>query len=189
MKSTTFFVACSLLLFAACSSSNYINVSANFTETNKMPAKEKQKQVIVFLEGEKADFKYTSIGMVEAVGIKNAPNSDILAELKYEAWQHGANAIINVKTSNGTTEEKTVGEAMKGEPGRIFPTKTFTGVAVHIDAADMPTAFANRVDTSFVKHHKDYIIQAEKYAQTGTAFTLATGLITTVVVAIVSSKN
>jgi hypothetical protein len=189
MKSTTFFVACSLLVFAACSTSDYINVSTNFTETNKMPSKAQQKQVVVFLEGEKADFKYTSIGMVEAVGIKNATNDDMLAELKYEAWQHGANAILNVKTSVGTKEEKTIGEALRGEQGRVFPIKTFTGIAVHIDAADMPTAFANRVDTSFVKHHKDYIVKAEKNARTGTALTLATGLITTVVVAIVSNKN
>lgn len=54
--------------------------------------------VLIFMEGEELDFKYTKLGLVEATGKQYASLNEVMHSMKHRAWLNYANAIIMVKS-------------------------------------------------------------------------------------------
>ncbi len=102
----------------------------------------KPNYVMLFFENEKIDFGYKKIALIETSSTINAPDADILNNLKLQAWLRCANGIIQVKKQ--MLKDKTV----------------FNGIAVQIEQ-DSIFLKKNKpiTDTTFVAKARAYAIK------------------------------
>lgn len=185
MKINHVFAALSLLAFASCSTLQYSNkLGSNFAKTNETPCDGKQKRVSIFLENEKTDFKYVTIGTVEVLGNHTATSAAMLDRLQYETWSNCANAVINVKTTYINT-----GSGVRPyNRTNFYATKVLTGIAIRIADADLPSNISNKIDTVFIEHRQALAKQAFKNTNEA-ASAIVIGIITALILAAISIKR
>jgi hypothetical protein len=90
------------------------------------------QQIALFFEGEKLDFEYEVIGMVEAEGFEFTSNEVVIDDLKNRASIQCANGIINLKKQFITKSEIEEDINTKVESTRVFSVPVFTGLAIRI---------------------------------------------------------
>ena len=95
----------------------------------KKPSAQAIDSVLIFIEGEKLDFNYEKIGLIEVTGDKNSFESDLLLQLKRGAKFRGCNAIINFRKDFISRER---GEILTDKPLEIYTSRILRGVAVKI---------------------------------------------------------
>jgi hypothetical protein len=85
--------------------------------------------VALFFEGEKFDFEYEKIGLIEVQGDRYDKDENILNEIRTLALRRGCNGIINLKNGLIKREE---GMLFQKEPRREYTAIAFNGVAIRI---------------------------------------------------------
>lgn len=116
--------------------------------------------VLLFFEGEKIDFEYTRIGIIETEGKTTNTNTDVVNFMKYNAWDMGADAIINVKDNYRVRETHfSEGEVIRS----IYDVKVYSGLAVriHNDSA-FYARYSTPADTSFIDYVESRLIINEE---------------------------
>jgi hypothetical protein len=83
----------------------------------------------LFFEGEKFDFEYEKIGVIEVQGDRSSTDEDILKEIRVLALKRGCNAIINLK--NGLIKREQ-GIIFQKDPYTEYTAIAYNGVAVKI---------------------------------------------------------
>ncbi len=98
------------------------------TSKIKIP-KEKIDSILIFVEGEKLDFEYQKIGLIEIDGAEYSKEENLLTEIKELAARRDCNAIINFKKDFSNQES---GILFSKEPLKKYTSKTLSGIAVKI---------------------------------------------------------
>ncbi len=91
--------------------------------------KEQTDAVLVFVDGEKLNFEFETVGLIEIKGAEYSYEEDLILDIKKMAIQRGCDAIINFK-KNYTDRES--GIIFSKEPLKSYSSKTYIGVAVKI---------------------------------------------------------
>ena len=146
----------SLLLLAGCTTT-YNN--GQFARISDVPCLEKPNNVHLFFGGETIDFNYEKVGFVEAGGEEELSNETVLNQLKYQAWQHCADAVIQVEKGY-----KYRGESSSDNSSEVHGNAIFTGVAVKVQRDSAFIAkYEQRIDTDFADFIRKEQLRAEKY--------------------------
>ena len=144
--------------FLSCSSSLKGGLlQSDYTSLKKVDTLNKADNIQLFFESEKIDFEYEKIGLIKTVAGNNTTGESMLNNLKYKAWQNGANAIINIQRTN---QERTL---IKHESNYLFNepydttyniaynASSLQGVAVIINQdSTFKSKYTLEKDTSFV---------------------------------------
>lgn len=140
--------------------------------------------VHIFFEGEPLNFRYKKIGIVEAEGKDNADRTDLLNELKYQAWRHCANGIINIDDGY---KERTEGVLFNNDSETVYSAKTYTGIAVQIEKDSVfCKKYGAVADTSYIAWKNEEIRKNEVRSQSQFSTSVILGAIVVLVVLIVS---
>jgi len=91
--------------------------------------KEQIDSVLIFVEGEKLDFEFEKVGIIEVIGAEHSYDEDLILEIKKVAVSRDCNAIINF-SKNYTNRES--GILFSKEPLKTYSSKTYGGIAVKI---------------------------------------------------------
>ncbi len=91
--------------------------------------KEQIDAVLLFVEGEKVNFEFEKVGLIEIQGAENSYEEDLIYDIKKEAVRRDCDAIINF-SKNYTNRES--GILFSKEPLKSYSSKTFGGIAVKI---------------------------------------------------------
>ena len=134
---------------------------SSFSAFSQEDCSEKTRELFVFMESEQVAFEYERIGLIEVQGGEFTSLDEVMNEMKYEAWNNCANAIINVSHSNAIRES---GTTFVEESETLYSAKVLTGLAVRIDLTDEFKAahsskavsldFIEKVDTRRTKETK-----------------------------------
>ncbi|MEY4927210.1 MAG: hypothetical protein RI894_1646 [Bacteroidota bacterium] len=188
-----FALAASLLFSLFLSSCSVLeigtDVQANLARTSSINCNGAQTHVNLFFEGENTDFNYQTIGYVQITGNERVSNDELLQELKYQAWNGCANAIINVKISYKTREVYMLGQDYSKNPPRYYSAPVISGVAIHLADRDLPANAFHGVDTSFLRLHRDKEALAQKNLEGETNVAVITGILSAVVTGIALSSR
>ena len=145
----------SLLLLAGCVTQN----TGQFARLSNVPCLEKPNHVHLFFGGETIDFDYEKVGFVEAGGEGQDSNATTLNYLKYQAWQHCADAVIQVEKNYKYREESS-----SDRSGGVYSDAVFTGVAVKVQRDSAFIAkYERRTDTTFAAFVRKEQLRNEKY--------------------------
>lgn len=153
----------SALLFTQCAVSYGDYNQTEYAVLNTSSLSQESRGIYLFFHGERTPFEYTTLGVVEVEGEKYTTNSKLLNQLKYAAWNNGANAIINIQTGYKDREQ---GVLFNDERTENYASKYYTGIAVQIQ---QDSAFWNRyhpeTDISFIQEVEEYnLAEANKTA-------------------------
>jgi hypothetical protein len=99
------------------------------TASTKKIAPSETDAVLVYIEGEKLDFEFEKIGLIEVQGGQNSYEEDLMVDIKKLTLERHCDAIINFK-KNYTDRES--GILFSNEPLKKYTSKTFSGIAVKI---------------------------------------------------------
>lgn len=91
--------------------------------------KQQIDSVLIFVEGEKLNFEFEKVGLIEIQGAQNSYDEDLILDLKKETIRRDCDAIINFQ-KNYTDRE--AGILFSKEPLRKYTSKTYGGIAVKI---------------------------------------------------------
>ncbi len=122
-----FTIASGALLLQSCSYGTYVGETFTpLTETIEA-CTTPPEQVDLFFEGEKIDFDYVKIGLIQVEGAKDTPQSELITKLKKGAQKRCADAIIGIKKVYQTREEGLLFTDVKPT---AYSSEVFYGVAV-----------------------------------------------------------
>lgn len=99
------------ILFTSCATGFYSNYNFTYFDAVKseqynkvqlkLPSIKFSKQqidsVLIFLEGEKNDFEFEKVGIIEVKGAEHSQVEDLIIELKTVTKQRNCDAIINLR--------------------------------------------------------------------------------------------
>lgn len=105
---------------------NKMQSSVTLTSDVQYPANE--GYVELYFEGVQPQYKYMQIGLITVDGAELSSDNEIIHKLKYEAWQNGADAVINLKKTETIRERGILFE--KPEDVTKYNSTVFTGVIV-----------------------------------------------------------
>lgn len=148
---------------------------------------DKPDRVYLFFEGEKVDFEYQKIGLIEVEGNDNAYDDKLINHLKYQAWQNCADAIIGIETDYKSRES---GQLFDRSNARQYSSKVMSGIAVKVkkDSA-FNSKYRVPADTSFVDFvKKEQEDNNERFDnQMGLSFILGILIVFAIIVAVALS--
>lgn len=121
-------ISASAMVLQSCSYGAYVNET--FTPlTEAVPTCEKQpEQVELYFDGEKTDFDYVKIGLIQIEGAINTQQAELIERFKKLAKSKCANAIIGIKKVYKTREQGLIGIDEKPE---AYTSEVFYGIAVN----------------------------------------------------------
>ena len=70
------------------------DLNSRYGAVQKIDCEGENEKVNLYFEGEKIDFEYTTLGLVEVKGYENTRNETIIERLKDEACLQWANTVI-----------------------------------------------------------------------------------------------
>lgn len=152
-------IICRLTLIVAITALSSCGVTfprTGYTSLQKVKCEKKPDYIHLYFQGEKVDFEYEKIGMIEVVSGRSESNDKMLDYLKYRAWLHCADAVINVRHDYKSTTSSS------GDDITTTEEKIFFGLAVKLV---VDTATALPADTSFVNTVKTDEINRDKIRQ------------------------
>jgi len=115
------------LLLHSCSYGTYVGETFTpLTETIEV-CTTPPEQVGLFFEGEKIDFDYVKIGLIQVEGTMDTPQKELITKLKKGAQSKCADAIIGIKKVYQTREKGLLFTDVKPE---VYSSEVFYGVAV-----------------------------------------------------------
>ncbi|OJV70582.1 MAG: hypothetical protein BGO42_08375 [Flavobacterium sp. 40-81] len=120
-------LAVSTLMLHSCSYGTY--TKETFTPLmDSAPVCEKLPETVaLYFEGEKTDFDYIKIGLIQVEGAKDTPQEKLLAEFKALAKRNCANTIIHIKKLYKT---RTQGWILSDDKPEEYEAEVFHGIAV-----------------------------------------------------------
>ncbi|WP_299674192.1 hypothetical protein [uncultured Tenacibaculum sp.] len=128
MKKNNYLLLCLLLCVLLQSCYGYVT-SVDYTAIKNENCNEKPKLMYLFFEGEELPFNYEKLGVLEVEGERYASNSEVLEELKREAWGKCANGLIKI---NSGYKEREQGVVFVSETEETYRAKFYTAIAVKI---------------------------------------------------------
>lgn len=128
LRLMNFFVIISgSLLLHSCSYGTYVGETFTpLTETIEA-CTTPPEQVDLFFEGEKIDFDYVKIGLIQVEGAIDTSQKELIIKLKKGAQSKCADAIIGIKKVYQTREKGLLLTDVKPE---VYSSEVFYGVAV-----------------------------------------------------------
>ncbi len=131
MMKTLIWTLLFLLVLSGCITTTGAYSTTAYTPISNTPVTDKADRIHVFFEGEKLNFKYTKIGLVEAVGGPYDSNTKLLNYLKKQAWNNGANGVIHIKRDYKTRslEHSTLDTSYT----ETYSADVYRGIAVKIE--------------------------------------------------------
>lgn len=185
MRPTLFILTAISILVQGCVSYGE-SIKSDFASLRDVPCQVKSNEMFLFMENEPLDFEYEKIGIIEIQGAEYSKLTEVMDELKYQAWSNCANGIINVSQSNTFRES---GSAFVDGTERTYSSKVFTGIAVSIevDEAFIEANQSNEVDMNFIPKVEKRQAQATKKANTEMNVSLITGVVGLIVILIASA--
>jgi len=155
-------------LIFSCALGDY--TTSQYTEIEPYECKVKDSTIYIFFEGEPVDFNYTKVGYVNAQGSKYATHAEVLNHLKYEAWKHCANGLI--QTSSGFTYREREVEFFEEGDTDVYSSKYYSALAVRIDTDSAFLAkYGSGIDTTFVQPVTAY--KAQQHTNKSSRVTLS----------------
>ena len=120
-------------------------IETNILKSDTSTVAPNQGHVDIFFENIAPSRKYRQIGLVEAKGGIHDSEAYILARLKWQAWQAGADALIQIRKSSQNRE---TGFLFTDDDKKVYDASVYTGVAVaYLDT----TANSREVDSVLVR--------------------------------------
>ncbi len=160
-------------------------IKSNYTQLNPQTIVNPKQPIVLFFENEPINYEYQKLGLVEVQGTQFTNTEDNLNHLKYEAWQNGANALINIKNTNKLIQTR-VSSSSTLAP--TFHNVTVTSaMAVRINDSLYHKLIPNKTDTLYFSKVSSY----NKSETTGLVARLVLGtlcVIACIVIAIYYSK-
>lgn len=96
--------------------------------TETIPVCEKQPDIVeLYFDGEKTDFDYVKIGLVQIEGAKDTPQLELINKFKKLAQSKCADAIIGIKKMYKTRES---GLLFIDEKPEEYSSEVFYGIAI-----------------------------------------------------------
>lgn len=115
---------CLFFTLVSCAGVNVLSGSQMISES-KFECTQKSDTLNFLFLGEKVDFEYERIGLLRVEGEQLTSGDRILDQLKYQAWNNCADALINITVDSGINSSM-------NQTGNIRTSNTFTGLAVRI---------------------------------------------------------
>lgn len=144
------------ILLVGCAMTYGDNTFTSITRLQTDTCNYRANNVLLYFEGERLDFEYEKIGLVEATAGIDASNEKVLNHLKYEAWSNCADAIINVKQSYKNRETGTLIDSKDSKMN--YSSTVFSGLAVKIKTDTLrmstDTLFIQKVRNEFAERNK-----------------------------------
>lgn len=169
-----FLIIISGIILHGCAMTYGTTNKTQYTQIRQNNNSEKAKYIYLFYEGEKLNFDYIKIGEIETDGEKYANNSEILDHIKYEAWKHNANGLINIKSGY---RSRTQGRILSDDE-EVYQSKYYKAIAVNIKTDSTFLAkYGSPVDTTFVSKFEKYKKQKSKESQDEFTFSIIGGFI------------
>jgi hypothetical protein len=138
------------LCFSSCIATHSPIQTGNFTPLSSTPCQDKPTYIHLFFEGEKIDFDYEKVGLIESTSSGTSFTEAILDDMKYQAWQNCADGIIQIKKTQKYWESSAVTDSNHVR-NDVYNTTSFTGIAVRIlPDATISKKYENKIDTSFI---------------------------------------
>jgi hypothetical protein len=169
-----FLLYITFLLFSSCAVDSYHVNSVSLTST---PCPSPVKGVYVFFEGEKIDFDYERVSLLEAEGSSVNTTEKGLISFKNAARDHCANVIINLKKGNRISS---VSSSNGTNTSSINSVPTMEGLAVRVKIDSAFVAKYGIGDTtdykSIIQENEDEL-SARRGCVTGGMVTMLIGVI------------
>jgi len=161
--------------------------SSSYTPTTSDEYKNVSGKIDIYFDGVDVEKEYIQIGYVEVVGEEYASNEKLIAYLKFEAYQKGADALMGVKKMFKDREE---GYLFDNENTEIYAAPVFSGIAIKYTGEDSLTTDTLQIkidDPEFQKLvEKDVEKSSEK---TGSQFVWSIVVVIIVVIAVLIKNN
>jgi len=177
-----------LFISVACTSclvSHGDYLRTEYTPINPAECDPTPGNVYLFFEDEELDFEYTRLGHVEAIGDRFSDNPDILEKLKYTAWEHCANGVIQIKKGSRYRRE---GRGLTtSEHDIAYSANTFYGIAVKIETDSVFLGkYGNLTQATFIARVKQQQEEERQRTQFQLAMSalLGAGVLATVLLAV-----
>lgn len=117
-----------MLTLQSCSYGTYTNET--FTPlTETIPVCEKQPETVeLYFDGEKTDFEYVKIGLIQIEGAKDTSQLELINKFKKLAQSKCADAIMGIKKMYKTREK---GLLFLDDKPEEYSSEVFYGIAIH----------------------------------------------------------
>lgn len=120
---------CLVLVFPSCLMQYGNTVTQNFTKISNDSCDNRPGSIFLFYEGEKTDFLFKRVGLIEVIGAEGTTDEELLNRLKYQAYLNCANAIINVQLLSMSRETGFVSDP---KTKRSYLAKRYSGLAIRM---------------------------------------------------------
>ncbi|MBS1652610.1 MAG: hypothetical protein JSU07_11440 [Bacteroidetes bacterium] len=156
------------------------NITRNYTPfSNEVLNPVKNPSIQLFFDGEPIKFEYKKIGLVETTGNKTSTDIDLFNQLKYLAYQSGADAIISIKQDFVNKQDPNSMNKYK----MYYSAKHYVGIAVKKISPDIFNE--QNIDTTYVQSVPKLDAMQEKNTESnGTASAVLTILLVGVTAAL-----
>lgn len=117
--------AIAIILFNSCSVG--LEVSKTFTPLTTLNCDTIPSKVNLYFEGEKIDFEYEKIGLIEIQGNYSSKDVDLIEEVKKIASSKCCDAVINLKKNYIDRDKKLL---FTDVPDEKYTSTVYNGIAV-----------------------------------------------------------
>lgn len=117
--------AIAIILFNSCSVG--LEVSKTFTPLTTLNCDTIPSKVELYFEGEKIDFEYEKIGLIEIQGNYSSKDSELIEEVKKLASSKCCNAVINLKKNYVDRDKKLL---FTDVPDEKYTSMVYNGIAI-----------------------------------------------------------
>ena|GEM_PF-3564235 len=139
-----------LYFFHGCAVSYGNYNTTSYTPLTSQRFKNSSGKIDLYFEGTSLSRSYLQIGFIEVVGKKDASNEMLIDYLKNEAYQKGADAVMNVKKMFKNRE---TGLLFDQENAEDYSAPVFTGIAIkYTDRVPDPMVQTVPSDTAFKRN-------------------------------------
>ena len=126
MKKTIILPFIILVIFLNSCSIGY-SVDRNFTPLSTLNCESTPENVVLFFEGEKIDFEYEKIGLIEIQGQYSSTDTELIEEVKKMAKSKCCDIVINLKKSYVYRDKKLL---FTDVPNEKYTSIVYNGIAV-----------------------------------------------------------